>query len=287
MTLKIENLTVRIPLPNNSQVHAATLINLDVATGQVHALIGESGCGKSTIAQAITGLLPVKARVAGSVCFRGENILGFQSGYLGRHIALIPQSAATFMTPVRTLGAQLAETVNILKGPLTPKELMEKVDLESDVLQLYPHEISGGMAQRAAVAFALAGAPDVIIADEPTASLDPIRKEGIFRLLQQIATQGAAVLLITHDISTLVDTSIADQLSVCYASRIVESGLASTLLNGGAQNCYTRDLLAALPRNGLHRMRGVPPALTDLSDEYTYESRIATPGGLDAGVNCK
>ena len=287
MTLKIENLTVRIPLAQGSQVHAATLINLDVAKGDVHALIGESGCGKSTIAQAITGLLPLKARISGSIRYRGENILGSQSRFLGKHIALIPQSAATFMTPVRTLGAQLAETVDVLKGPLTPEELMATVDLNSDVLQLYPHEISGGMAQRAAVAFALAGAPDVIIADEPTASLDPARKEGMFRLLRQIASEGAAVMLITHDISTLLDTGIADQVSVCYASRIIESGLARTLLNGGAEHRYTCDLLAALPRNGLHRMRGVPPELTDLSDEYSYESRIATPGGVNAGFDCQ
>lgn len=287
MTLRIENLTVRIPLTRGHQVHAATLINMEVIKGEIHALIGESGCGKSTIAQAITGLLPVKARVTGTVRYNGENILGRQSGYLGRHIALIPQSAATFMTPVRTMGAQLAETVEILKGPLTPEKLMAKVDLNANVLRLYPHEISGGMAQRAAVAFALAGAPDVIIADEPTASLDPARKEGIFRLLRQIANQGAAVILITHDISTLLDTGIVDQLSVCYASRIVESGLASILLNGGTENRYTRDLLAALPRNGLHRMRGVPPELTDLSDEYTYESRIALSGGLSDRFDCQ
>ena len=275
MTLKIENLTVRIPLAKGSQVHAATQIDLDVVNGEVHALIGESGCGKSTIAQAVTGLLPLKAQVSGSIRYRGEDILGCQSGFLGRDIALIPQSAATFMTPVRTLGSQLSETVEVLKGPLTSEELMAAVDLKSDVLQLYPHEISGGMAQRAAVAFALAGAPNVIIADEPTASLDPARKKAIFRLLRQIANEGTSVLLITHDISALIDTGIADKLSVCYASRIVESGHADTLLNGGAQNLYTCDLLAALPRNGLHRMRGVPPALTDLSDEYTYELRIA------------
>ena len=287
MTLKIENLTVRIPLTQGRQVHAASQVDLDVPKGEVHALIGESGCGKSTIAQAITGLLPLKARVSGSISYGGVNILGIQSHFLGRHIALIPQSAATFLTPVRTLGAQLAETVQLLEGPLTPEELVATVDLKTDVLQLYPHEISGGMAQRAAVAFALAGAPDVIIADEPTASLDPARKEGIFRLLRQIASKGAAVMLITHDISTLLDTGIADQLSVCYASRIIESGRAVTLLKGGAEHRYTCDLLAALPRNGLHRMRGVPPELTDLSDEYTYESRIAMPGGLNAGFDCQ
>ncbi len=275
MILMIDKLTVRIPLRQGGMVHSATNISLTLERGKIHALIGESGCGKSTIAQAITGLLPATARVTGKVVYSGQNILGKQNHFSGRHIALIPQSAATFLTPVRTVGAQLAETIAILKGSLSPEQLMVQVDLDPDVLELYPHEISGGMAQRAAVAFALAGAPDIVIADEPTASLDPERKAGMFRLLRQIANHGTAVMLITHDISALVDTGVADRVSVCYASRIVESGEAKIVLKGGAQSRYTQDLLAALPRNGLHRMPGRPPELTNLADDYTYETRLA------------
>jgi len=119
---------------------------------------------------------------------------------------------------------------------------------------------------------------DVIIADEPTASLDPERTFGLLRLLRHIADDGAAIMLITHDIGALMDTNVADQVSVIYASRLVESGKASFLLKGGAQHPYTRDLLAALPRNGLIRMPGILPELTNLDPDYTYTTRTMQTG---------
>jgi len=274
MIVTIDGLTIRIPLANGRRVHAASDVSLRLQRGEVHAVIGESGCGKSTIAQAMTGLLPRTAQVSGSVLYEGESLFGQEKRLLGRHIALIPQSTTTFLTPVRTVGDQLAETVHVLGGQRTPDELMEIVDLDPDALSLYPHEISGGMAQRAAVAFALAGNPQVIIADEPTASLDPECTVGLLRLLRSIADCGAAIMLITHDIGALISTGIADRLTVVYASRVVEQGAARDLLGGGAQSRYTRDLLAALPRNGLHRMPGAPPELSDLPENYSYDERI-------------
>lgn len=278
MILTIEGLTIRIPLASGRRVHAATDVSLALAPGEIHAVIGESGCGKSTVAQAMTGLLPRSAEVSGRVNYDGESLFGREPALLGRHIALIPQSAATFLTPVRTVGDQLEETLRVLDGPHSAEELMEIVDLDPQALALYPHEISGGMAQRAAVAFALAGDPQVIIADEPTASLDPVRTVGLLRLLRRISDRGAAVMLITHDISALIATGVADRLTVVYASRVVEQGSADHLLNGGATDRYTRDLLAALPRNGLQRMPGAPPELSDLPDDYRYATRVAAEG---------
>ncbi len=157
MTVIIDDLTIRLPLLNGGVVHAVTRVSLTLEQGRIHAVVGESGCGKSMIAQALTGMLPRSAKVTGNITYDGQSIFGRERELAGRNIALIPQSAATFLTPVRTVGSQLTETVTVLGGPLTPSELMSHVDLSPTALSLYPHELSGGMAQRAAVAFALAG----------------------------------------------------------------------------------------------------------------------------------
>ncbi|MFD1744873.1 ATP-binding cassette domain-containing protein [Rhizobium helianthi] len=279
MIVDLDRLTVRIPLKGGHVVHAATDVSLSLEKGRLHAVVGESGCGKSTIAQAMTGLLPRTANVTGSVRYRGESIFGREHVLHGRHVALIPQSASTFLTPVRTLGSQLRETVEALGGRVKPEELLSRVELDPSALMLYPHQLSGGMAQRAAVAFALAGSPDVIIADEPTAALDPLLTIALLQLLRHLASSGAAVMLITHDIAALIDTEVADDLSVIYASRLVEQGKAAKLLAGGAQHLYTRDLIAALPRNGLKRMPGAPPTLTNLPEDYGYTKRLKQVGG--------
>lgn len=282
MIVSIDKLGVCIPLLSGEIVHAATDVSLELGGGRIHAVIGESGCGKSIIAQALTGLLPPTARVSGTVNYTGESVFGREEDLVGRHIALIPQSAATCLTPVRTVGSQLAETVAVLGGPMTPCELMQRVDLNGSVLGLYPHELSGGMAQRVAVALALAGSPRVVVADEPTASLDPHHTLGLLCLLRSIADEGAAVMLISHDIAELIDSEVVDTVSVVYASRVVESGKADTLFGGGATERYTRDLLAALPRNGLHPMPGGPPVLTDLPRSYSYATRLG-----EAEVSCE
>lgn len=140
----------------------------------------------------------------------------------GQHVGRIPQSAATFLTPVRTVGSHLIETITELTpsadAPQKIETLLDQVHLPNHVANLYPHELPGGMAQRVAVAFALAGDPEVVIADEPTASLDPELKSSLFSLLRDIAHADRAVLLITHDVTELRDAGIADRLSVMYAS---------------------------------------------------------------------
>src|SRR5690606_20049456 len=159
----------------------------------------------------------------------------------GRRIAWIPQSAATSFTPVRTLGAQLAETCAHLDADRTPAELLELAGLEPAAARLFPHELSGGMAQRAAVACALAGRPRLIVADEPTAALDPGRTAHILALLRAAADAGAAVLLISHDLDTLAEHT--DHVAVMYASRILETGPTATVFADPWHPC-TRDLLA-------------------------------------------
>ncbi|MEV0684580.1 ATP-binding cassette domain-containing protein [Nocardia sp. NPDC050378] len=298
--LRIDGLTVRIPVRRGAVVHAVSEVSLEVAAGTVTALVGESGCGKSIVASAVMGVLPRAAVVSGSVRLdlraRSVHIVGDRGGscspanagtdprppqsrwsarrrqaepYRGRHIALVPQSASTHFTPVRTIGSQLAETVAALEASHTPADLLRRAGLEPAALNLYPHQLSGGMAQRAAVAAALAGDPAVIVADEPTAGLDRGHTDRIGALLRECADAGAAVLLITHDLSHLLRAGIADTVAIMYASRLMEVGPAAEVF-ADPWHDYTRDLLAALPEHGLHPLPHPPRELTNLSDICPY-----------------
>ncbi|MFC4125373.1 ATP-binding cassette domain-containing protein [Nocardia rhizosphaerae] len=189
--------------------------------------------------------------------------------FRGRTIALIPQSPGTHFTPVRTIGSQLTETIATLGTDHTPADLLALAGLPASALELYPHELSGGMAQRAAVAAALAGDPAVIVADEPTSGLDRDRTDQIGLLLRACADRGAAVLLITHDLGHLLRAGIADTVAIMYASRLMEVGPAPQVL-ADPWHDYTGDLLAALPERGLRPLPHPPLALTDLSDDCPY-----------------
>lgn len=264
MTLLLEGVNVRIPVGSGHEVHALTDVDLVAEPGRPHFVIGGSGSGKSTLCSAITGLLPATARFSGVV--RAGSVAAPELWRRrGRTVGVVPQSAMTCFTPVRRLGGQLAETVRHLHGERGPRELLDLVGLEADALRLYPHELSGGMAQRAAIAAALAGDPPVIIADEPTSALDPQRSRDAVELLTGLADR--IVLVATHDIDVIQDAD-AD-LSVMFASRIVETGPATEVLKDPSHP-YTRDLLAALPENGLHPLPYATPDLVDLPADYRY-----------------
>ncbi|MDE8643729.1 ABC transporter ATP-binding protein [Rhodococcus qingshengii] len=273
--LRIESLTVRIPLLGGSVVHAASDIDLDVPAGTVTALVGESGCGKSIIATSVMNMLPPNASRTGTVTVGTPDLeIDVFSGtaFRGRHVALVPQSAATHLTPVRTARSQLQETIDALGSDHTCDALALRVGLEPSALDCYPHELSGGMAQRVAIAGALAGNPSVIVADEPTANLDRELTDHVMGLLRECADSGAAVLLITHDLASLTRSGVADRLAVMYASRIMETGPAALVFQDPLHD-YTRDLLGALPSRGLTPMPGSPPQLTDLPEECVYHLR--------------
>lgn len=281
--LTLDGLTVRIPTRAGT-VHAVTEVDLTLRRGRIHALVGESGCGKSVTGAAICGLLPTSATVHGRILLRARETepvdlvragAGRWRRIRGRRIAWVPQSAATYFTPVRTVGAQLAETCAYLDSPHTPADLLDRVGLEPRVAGRHPYELSGGMAQRAAIACALAGDPEVIVADEPTASLDPALTEHTLALLRAAADTGAAVLLISHDLDTLAEHT--DHVAVMYASRILETGPTAAIFTD-PWHPYTRDLLAATPAGGLHPIPGMPPSLTDPAPDCVYHLRRPAPG---------
>lgn len=285
--LDVEELSVRFllgPQGRHGIVSAVTDISLQLSAGQVLALVGESGCGKSVLAASLLGLLPANAEVRGRALLAtgdgaGIELLGapeqlLQSRVRGRLIGLVPQSAATHLTPVLRIGAQLAEAVHELDDaaavPAATEKLVVRAGLELDVLHRYPHELSGGTAQRVGVASALAGNPSVVLADEPTAGLDRPLVDRTVDQLAALAADGHAVLLITHDLRAA--RRVATDLAVMYASRIVEHGPADEIFSD-PWHPYTRGLLAALPDRGFTAIPGDPPELTALPAGCAFRPR--------------
>ncbi|GAA0520458.1 ABC transporter ATP-binding protein [Saccharopolyspora thermophila] len=270
--LELDRLSVRFLLGRDAEVRAVTDATLHLRPGRVLALVGESGCGKSVLASALLGLLPGNAQVRGKALLHNgteqeiellsapEPVLAGQ--VRGRLVGLVPQSAATHLTPVRTARSQLVEAIRALDGPAGADELAERVGLDPADLDRYPHELSGGMAQRVAVALALAGDPRVVLADEPTTGLDRPLVHRTVDLLADTATADRAVLLITHDLAAA--RRVATDIAVMYASRIVEAGPAAEVLTD-PWHPYTAGLLGALPDGGFRPIPGHPPDLTELA----------------------
>lgn len=275
--LRTERLSVRFRIPRGL-VSAVTEVSFALRAGRLLALVGESGCGKSVLASALLGLLPANADIAGAAWLGELELTGAPERVLsrtvrGRRIALVPQSAHAALTPTRTIRSQLAETLQALQGKGSVGSLTEvatRAGFPLAALDSYPHELSGGMAQRAVLALALAGRPEVVIADEPTTGLDRPLVDRVVDELRRLADDGIAVLLITHDLAAA--RRVATDLAVMYASRLVELGPAAEVLTD-PWHTYTRDLLEALPDNGFRPIPGHPPDLTALPDGCAYAAR--------------
>lgn len=224
-------------------------VSLVVPAGRVTALIGESGCGKSLVAAVLSGLVPPGSHVRGQVFIGDTEVRSDDErawrALRGRHIGVVPQSAATSFTPVRTIGSQLAEVCDRLAADRAPEQLLTAVALPADVTRRYPHELSGGMAQRVAIAAALAGRPGLLIADEPTSALDPDNAALIWRLLGDAAADGAAVLVITHDMPSLRRAGVCDDVAVMARRSVTTQVPLAEAMSG--TDLYVRTLLGAVP----------------------------------------
>ncbi|MDR1165656.1 MAG: ABC transporter ATP-binding protein [Deltaproteobacteria bacterium] len=253
--LEIEGLQIGGPEKESLAVDG---LSLSIHAGETHALVGESGCGKTMTALAILGLLPRGFRTrGGSIKLLGEEITALPPARLralrGSVMSMIFQEPMTALNPVLTVGRQISEVI-VAKKILPPKEARERaVELMGQVglprpatlYRAYPHEFSGGMRQRVALCVALAASPRLIVADEPTTALDATVQAQILELLREIQTRtGAAILLITHNL--LAAGFLADSLSVLYVGSLLERGPAAQVL-AEPLHPYTQGLLASQP----------------------------------------
>ncbi|WP_027161805.1 ABC transporter ATP-binding protein [Mesorhizobium sp. WSM1293] len=244
-------------LPNSQRVLRS--VSLSVQPGEVRALVGESGAGKTMIGKAVLGVLPSSVRIVeGDMLLEGEDLGKLQPKarrtLIGARTALIPQDPLTALNPSRRIGSQMTDRlVRILgwsgeKADTRIRQLLDEVQIRDPdrVLKSYPHELSGGMRQRVLIAAAFAAEPRLIVADEPTTALDVTVQKQILRLIAQLQREhGTAILFVTHDLGVVA--KISQKVSVLYAGKVVEEAETAALF-AAPQHPYTRALMAATPR---------------------------------------
>lgn len=255
--LEIDDLRVTYAT-EHGPVHAVNGMSVAVSAGEVVAVVGESGCGKSATAMSVLGLLPPNAKVEGSIRLEGRELTTLRPGQLreirGRDISMIFQEPMTALNPSFTVGFQIIEVIRRHEGlsrsaaRARAVELLELVRMPAADRRLkeYPHQLSGGMRQRVVIAMAVACRPKVLIADEPTTALDVTIQAQILDIMRSlIAELDTAIVLITHDLGVVAD--MADRVEVMYAGLRVESGQVGKIFTQ-PQHPYTARLLAAVPR---------------------------------------
>ena len=273
--LDVNDLTVAIG-HRGSATNLLRGASLKVASGEVRGLVGESGAGKSMLGRAVLGLLPANAVITGgTILFEGRDLVAMgepeRRGLLGRRIALIPQDPMTSLNPVKQVGAQIAALLRhhlaLSKREALSRaaELLAEVAIHEPrrVLQLYPHEMSGGMRQRVLIAMAFACDPSLVIADEPTTALDVTVQRQVLQLVERLRQRhGAAVLFVTHDLGVVA--KICRTMTILHAGRVLEEGETADVL-AKPRHPYTRALLAATPRadRPAEALRPVPQALIE------------------------
>jgi peptide/nickel transport system ATP-binding protein len=280
----LELADLRLSLPTaEGRAEALRGVTFTLDAGATLGLIGESGCGKSLTALAILGLAPAQARLAGSVRFDGQELVGLpereHAALRGRRMAMVFQEPMTALNPLHTLARQIGEPLRLHLGlgaaaaRAEALRLLERVQLPQARARLdaYPHQLSGGQRQRVVIAIALACRPALLLADEPTTALDAtVQREVLALLLQLVREDGMALLLVSHDLGLMAEA--VQRVAVMYAGQVIEHGATSTVLRDPAHP-YTRALLAARPRLGL-------PRGTRLS---TIPGRVPPLGAMPAG----
>jgi oligopeptide/dipeptide ABC transporter ATP-binding protein len=254
--LEIRDLTVDFA-SDDGTVSAISNVSLDVAAGEVLGIVGESGCGKTTLAMSIIGLLPPNANISGEIRFRGSNLLGLAEAerrkLRGQQIAMVFQDPLSSLDPSFGIGSQVAETIQAhrrIGRRLAHKQalgLLREVGIPSPDLRYNdpPHRFSGGMRQRVVIAAAIANDPLLLLADEPTSALDVTIQAQVLVILKDLASRhNTTIVLISHDFGVVAE--LCDRVGVMYAGQLVEVAPIASILNHPLHP-YTKALLAALP----------------------------------------
>ncbi len=297
--LAVRDLRVTFGRRGEEPFRAVDGVSFDVRPGQTVGLVGESGCGKSVTSLAIMGLLPTRGNtVEGAATFDGEDLLSLSRSQMrdrrGRDIAMIFQDPLSSLNPVVQIGRQVTEVMERHQGlsrkQAMPKaaELLERVGIPDPKARLtnYPHQLSGGMRQRALIAMALACRPRLLIADEPTTALDVTIQAQILALLKELVVDtGTALVMITHDLGVVA--GLCDEVNVLYGGKIVERGDRHTLF-ARPRHPYTVGLLNSIPRLDAPRGEALSPIPGSVADNLPWDSACAfaprCPNRLDVCV---
>jgi peptide/nickel transport system ATP-binding protein len=284
--LSVRDLRVTFQRQGEKAFRAVDGVSFDVRPGQTVGLVGESGCGKSVTSLAIMGLLPTRGNtVEGEAIFDGEDLLSLSPSQLrdrrGADIAMIFQDPLSSLNPVVTVGRQVTEVMERHRGmtrkEATPKaaELLDRVGIPDPTARLvnYPHQLSGGMRQRALIAMALACNPRLLIADEPTTALDVTIQAQILALLKELVVDtGTALVMITHDLGVVA--GLCDEVNVLYGGKIVERGGRHGLFKR-PRHPYTVGLLNSIPRLDAPRGEKLTPVPGSVADNLPWDSACA------------
>jgi peptide/nickel transport system ATP-binding protein len=297
--LAVRDLRVTFGRRGEEPFRAVDGVSFDVRPGQTVGLVGESGCGKSVTSLAIMGLLPARGNtVEGAAYFDGEDLLSLSPSQMrdrrGADVAMIFQDPLSSLNPVVQIGRQVTEVMERHQGlsrkQAMPKaaELLERVGIPDPRARLatYPHQLSGGMRQRALIAMALACQPRLLIADEPTTALDVTIQAQILALLKELVVEtGTAMVMITHDLGVVA--GLCDEVNVLYGGKIVERGDRHTLF-ARPRHPYTVGLLDSIPRLDAPRGEALSPIPGSVADNLPWDSACAfaprCPNALDVCV---
>ncbi|MGH6932313.1 MAG: ABC transporter ATP-binding protein [Dongiaceae bacterium] len=288
--LQVTNLETRFATPEG-EVKAVNNVSFQVGGGEALGIVGESGSGKSQIFMSIMGLLATNGRATGSVKFKGQEILGLPptelNGIRGARMSMIFQDPMTSLNPYLTINRQLTEVLVTHKGMSQSDARKTAIDMLDQVqipeaarrIDMYPHEFSGGMRQRAMIAMALLCQPELLIADEPTTALDVTVQAQILELIGELRrTSNMALVLITHDLGVIA--GLTDHVMVMYAGRVVEAAPVGELFRS-PQHPYSAGLLKSMPRldetthDRLVTIAGQPPNLQRLPSGCSFRDRCA------------
>lgn len=295
--LEVKNLSVSFDSPAG-EVQAVRDVSFSLKKGEVLAIVGESGCGKSVLCKSIMKLLPASARIKeGKILIRGCDITNYREQDMqkirGSIFSMIFQDPMTSLNPTIKIGQQIAEAILVHEKKMTKEqvyqrviELMELVGIDRprERFHLYPYNFSGGMRQRSVMAIALASNPDILFADEPTTALDVTIQAQILDLLREVQEKlGTATILVSHDLGVV--TRVADRVAVMYAGKIVETGTAEEVYYD-PRHPYTWGLMRSLPafskgKDSLYTIPGMPPTLINPPKGDAYACRNEYALGID------
>ncbi|QFZ16253.1 ABC transporter ATP-binding protein [Saccharothrix syringae] len=284
--LEVRDLRVVFQRRGAEPFSAVDGVSFDVDPGQTVGLVGESGCGKSVTSLAIMGLLPARGnRVTGSVKFEGTDLLTLSNREMrdrrGRDLGMVFQDPLSSLNPVIPIGLQVTEVLERhrdmprKRAMVEAAELLDKVGIPDPRRRLseYPHQLSGGMRQRALIAIALACRPRLLIADEPTTALDVTIQAQILALLKELVRDtGTALIMITHDLGVVA--GLCDEVNVLYAGRVVEKADRHTLF-AEPRHPYTHGLLASIPRLDAPRGEKLVPIKGSVADNIPWDHGCA------------